>query len=176
MKNTANSQFMSVYTAESDALFRYCFLRTSEREVTLDLVQEAFMRLWNTLSRDPAVIKNQRAFLYTVARNLIIDWYRKKKSSSLEAIAEEGEIDAAIPLADNVRGDIEMGAEGRFLLDKIRELEEPYREVVYLRFVEGLSPGEIAEIVKESANAVSVRIHRGLEKLKQLTGYDVSTT
>ncbi|MEK7642161.1 MAG: sigma factor-like helix-turn-helix DNA-binding protein, partial [Patescibacteria group bacterium] len=46
-------------------------------------------------------------------------------------------------------------------------------DAVYLRFVEGLSPPEIAEIIGISTNATSVRITRGLEKLRTLTGYDI---
>jgi RNA polymerase sigma factor (sigma-70 family) len=59
-------------------------------------------------------------------------------------------------------------------MEKIRELDPPYQQVIYLRFVEGLPPREIAEILKESPNTVSVRISRGLLQLKKITGYDVT--
>ena len=70
--------------------------------------------------------------------------------------------------------DLELGAEGRYLLDKLADLPTDYKEVVYLRFVEDLKPQEIAEVLGESANAISVRINRGLEKLRELTGYNLN--
>ena len=67
---------------------------------------------------------------------------------------------------------IEFGPEGRYLLEKINELTPSSRHPIYLRFVEGLSPGEIGEILEISANAASVRINRGLEELRKKTGYN----
>lgn len=173
MKNSesAKNQFVSLYNAESDAIFRYCFLRTSQRDVALDLTQDTFMRFWDSLIRNKADIRNHRAFLFTVARNLIIDWYRKKKPQSLEALSEEEDTENFFVLSDSSRIDIEMETEGRYLLNQIKALEPSYQQAVYLRFVEGLSPQEIAEILGISVNAASVRVHRGLEQLRKRTGY-----
>ena len=65
-----------------------------------------------------------------------------------------------------------LGVEGRYLLSKINEISETNREPVYLRFVENLSPIEISGILDVSANVISVRINRGLEELRQMTGYN----
>jgi len=76
------------------------------------------------------------------------------------------------PVSDSSRVDQEFEAEGRYLIDAITRLGPSYRQPVYLRYAEGLSPPEIGEIMGISANAVSVRINRGLEELRRLTGYD----
>ncbi len=173
MKNreSTKNQFVSLYNTESDAIFRYCFLRTSQRDVALDLTQDTFMRFWDSLIREKADIRNHRAFLFTVARNLIIDWYRKKKPQSLDALTEEDDSETFFAPSDSVRTDIEMESEGRYLISQIKELEPSYQQAVYLRFVEGLSPQEIADILGISVNAASVRVHRGLEQLRKRTGY-----
>jgi RNA polymerase sigma-70 factor, ECF subfamily len=158
--------FGNVYEKESDAIFRFCLLRTSDREVALDFTQDTFMRFWNSLLSEKD-IKNHRTFLFTIARNIIIDWYRKKKPYSLETLMEnaaEGRSSFALLAPD----DVEMNAEAGFLIDKIRELPEPYSNAVYLRCVEELKPREISEILGESANVISVRISRGLEQLRSL--------
>src|SRR3990167_5856074 len=79
--------FGEVYEKEADAIFRFCLLRTSDREIALDFTQDTFMRFWNSLVLEKD-IKNHRTFLFTIARNIIIDWYRKKKSFSLETLME----------------------------------------------------------------------------------------
>lgn len=171
--NKHEKLFGEIYSREADAIFRFCLLRTSDREMALDFTQDTFMRFWNSLTLEKD-IKNHRTFLFTIARNLIIDWYRKKKAFSLETLMEnaaEGRASFQLIAPDNV----ETNVEADFLISKIRELPEPYSNAVYLRCVEELKPREISEILGESANVISVRISRGLEQLRQLLHINAKT-
>lgn len=170
MKN----RFVSLYEKEADAVFRYCLIRTSSRETAIDLSQEAFMRFWDALVQHKS-ISNDRAFLFTIVRNLIIDWYRKKKSVSLEALGEsrdgeERDILDTLILQDGGYIQEELRAEGRYVIEKIKELDPQYQQILYLRFVEDMKPREIAEILDESVNVVSVRLTRAIEKLRNIVG------
>lgn len=169
--NVLNLQFEKLYQSQSDAIFRYCLFRVSDREIAIDLAQDAFTKYWDAISNGKEVL-NDRAFLFMIARNLIIDLYRKKKSVSLDAILEENE-DHMFMAGGIGKESIEMSTEARFVLDKINELEPSHQQIIYLRFVEDLKPKEIAEVLDISSNAVSVRILRGIEKLRELTGYDI---
>lgn len=164
-------KFEEQYFLESDAVFRFCFFRVSNREVSLDLVQEVFMRYWDALSQNK-VIGNDRAYLFTISRNLIIDYYRKKKAVSLDKILEEVD-DGSMILVDHTAIS-EVSVEARYVSEKINELPETDRQVVYLRFIEGLKPKEIAEVLKLSSNVVSVRLNRALEKLREIVGIDIN--
>lgn len=169
------SKFEKIYNKESDTIFRFCLVRVSNREQALDITQETFLRLWRSLSSGQD-IQNERAFLFTVSHRLIIDWYRKKKSVSLEGImykeGEDGDEHEYDIVDEKTRDFHEFQAEGRYLLNKINELTETYRHPIYLHFVEGLSPKEIGDILEISANAASVRVNRGLIELRKKTGYD----
>jgi RNA polymerase sigma-70 factor (ECF subfamily) len=153
--------FLDSYDTYHDAIYRFCALKVSPREVAQDITQETFMRYWQSLRKDES-FKSERAFLYTIARNLIIDWYRKKKESSLDILT-----DAGIEFVGTGMTDISDEVQAREILEVIEMLEETDREVLLLRFVEGFSPKEIAEVIKESANVVSVRIHRALKKVQE---------
>jgi len=157
--------FVALYNAKSDAVFKYCYYRTSNREVALDMTAETFMRLWNAISQKREILSYQ-AFLFTIARNLVIDYYHKKKTLSLDALAETDENEYYLPkdLSEKIN------SEARFVISKIQELPPAYRQVVYLRYVEELMPQEIAEIIGESVNVISVRINRGMEKLREIVG------
>src|SRR3989344_8148112 len=146
MKLDIGYTFEEIYTNESDAIFRFCVIRVSNKDQALDITQETFLRLWQTLQEDKE-IKNTRAFLFTVAHRLVIDWYRKKKSVSLDGMimnnnGEEFEYQIADTQTD---GSLLGGAEGRYLLNKIEELTPAAREPVYLRFAEGMSPQEMGD-------------------------------
>lgn len=119
------------------------------------------MRFWQTL-RTGEPVRHERAFLYTLARNLIIDWYRKKKESSLDVLQDEG-----IDFAGEGRADVEQAAQMNEVLAVVNELDEASREVILLRYVEGWSPQEIATLNGESANAVSVRLNRAIKKVQE---------
>jgi RNA polymerase sigma-70 factor (ECF subfamily) len=159
-------QFKTVYDAEADSAFRYCLFRVSSRSQAIDIVQDVFIELWQTY-QSGQVIKNARALLFTILRNRIIDWYRKKKSLSLDGMmAKNGEYGYE-PTDDKAYDSIMFGAETLGVIQAINDLMPNYRDVVYLRLVEDRTPEEIAAVMKTNANVVSIRITRGLEKLRK---------
>ncbi len=163
----ATKQFTNLYTAESDALFRYCFFRMADREQAKDIIQESFMRLWDALGKGNLDIKNPRAFLFKITSNLIIDWYRKKKPVSLDNLLESENGNSDLQISDDSYEQIEIQSEGKMFLKHISSLDPTYQQVVYLRYVEDMSPKEIAEVAGLSVNVVSVRINRGISILKK---------
>lgn len=165
-------QFSDIFDSHSDELFRHAFLRLSDRERALELTQETFLKAWNNVSRGEEV-RQPRSFLYRILNNLIIDEYRKHKSQSLDAMLENEETSTAVEaelLRDEV--DIEEEAMTRFegarALKALEQLGEAHRSVLVLRYIDGLSPREIADSLGESENTISVRIHRGIKKLRVL--------
>lgn len=164
--------FRDAFEQYSDDLFRHCVLRLSDRERALDLTQESFLRAWEYI-RKGNVIEQFRPFLYRILHNLIIDEYRKHKTYSLDAMLENEETATAVE-AKFLRSDSDMVEEAsiRFdtevVLKAVKLLPELYRTVVLMRFVDNLSPCEIARCLKEKEDTISVRIHRGVGKLKVL--------
>lgn len=164
-------QFEEAFNAYSDELFRHAQLRMRDRERALELTQECFVKAFEYAKRG-STIDDLRPFLYRTLRNLIIDEYRKKKAVSLEALTEgenSPDIENILPADESNTLETAINRfEGAAALKALQELPELYREAVSLRFVEGLTPQEIAEVVGESENVVSVRVHRGLKKLKTI--------
>ena len=157
------AQFLKAFDEYADALLRHCFFRVSDRETAKDLVQETFMRAWDSL-RLGKEVRDYRAFLYRVVDNLIIDFYRKGKAVSLEGLGDKEKN----TLFYDEWGAREVGDDARRVLSEIQKLPEEQQKVVTMRYVDELSPKEIAAIVGETENAVSVRIHRGAEKLRKI--------
>jgi RNA polymerase sigma-70 factor (ECF subfamily) len=160
MDTRTEKRFLALYDASADALLRHCYFKTHDRELAKDLVQESFLRVWRALAAG-AAMPNPQAYLYRTANNLVIDHYRRKKALSLDALAESGFDPGGAGTAE-----VEAPARAREALAALAQLEEPYRETMRLRFVAGLSVGEIAAVLEESQNTISVRIHRALERLK----------
>ena len=167
------TRFREAFETYADGLFRHAYFRLSDRERAYDLVQDAFLKTWDHVSRGEEV-RNYKAFLYRILHNLIIDEYRKKKSGSLDALLED-ETRAASTEALMAEGSLEeaMGTlDERALveqvLSKLPLLPPPYREILTLRYVDGLEIGDIASMLSITENVVSVRIFRALSKLRTL--------
>ncbi|MDE2213009.1 MAG: RNA polymerase sigma factor [Patescibacteria group bacterium] len=170
--NDLKREFQEVFEKHSDELFRHCLMRISERERALELTQEAFLRAWEYVSRGEE-IRQYRSFLYRTLNNLIVDEYRKQKSQSLDALLESDE--SGVQLEGILLRDDSDGLEEAMIrfdasraVAALRQLPDNYRTVITLRYIDGLSPQEIAGHINESENTVSVRIHRGLKKLREM--------
>jgi RNA polymerase sigma-70 factor (ECF subfamily) len=156
-------EFLAAYDEHSDALFRHVLIRVRDRDTAKDIVQETFSRVWLYMSEGKKV-EYIRAFLYRVANNLIVDGSRKKKSSSLDAMMED---DGFEPVDDSIRDFADKPA-AREAMVMLKQLDEIYRTAITMRFVDEMSPREIAETLGVSENVISVRIHRGIERLSKI--------
>jgi RNA polymerase sigma-70 factor (ECF subfamily) len=152
--------FLLAYDTLADAIYRFCYYRVFSKEVAEELTQETFMKTWLYLSQNQR-IDNLKAFLYRVATNLVIDYARKSKTESLESLQEKG-FDAAI------RENNEDWVTVREIIGNFKQLPTEFHEVLTLRYIDDLSPKEIAEVLEITANLVSVRINRGLELLRNI--------
>lgn len=164
-KDEHASAFLKAYDEYADAIFRHCYFRLSSRDRAKDLTQEAFTRTWKYVSGGHTV-DNMRAFLYRVANNLIIDEYRKKKESSLDSVREEG--DEYFEEGSRLRDQID----GKITLQLLAHIDTKYRTALTMRYIDDLSPEEIAKITNETANTVSVHIHRGLKQIRKLLEHE----
>jgi len=162
------TRFLKAFEEYNDALFRHATLRISDREKAIDLVHDTFTKVWSYI-RDGYQIDSFRPFLYKVLNNLIIDEYRKRKEMSLDALLEiegvdEGSFDE---LSESTVEMLAATIDGKKAFELLEELPDQYREVIILRFVDQLGPREISNLIEESENVISVRIHRGLKLLRQ---------
>jgi RNA polymerase sigma-70 factor (ECF subfamily) len=161
--NKLKADFLAAYDEYADQLFRHCLIRIRERDVAKDLVQETYSRAWLYLSQGKQ-IEYMRAFLFRVANNLIVDTARKKHSSSLDAMIEN---DGFEPMDEMAKNPIEI-PQAREAVALLKSLDDIYRTAITMRFIEEMTPKEIAKKLGVSENVVSVRIHRGIERLSKM--------
>ena len=144
-------------------LSKYTHLKIHDFATGDDLVQITFMKTWEYIQRGGQV-HLMRAFLYHVLNRLIVDEYRKKKTVSLDLLAEEGlELEAIN--SENIFNIID----GKALVSFIQKLPDKYRDAITMRYTQELSLKEMSVITHESQNTMSVQVHRGLAKLKLLS-------
>jgi RNA polymerase sigma-70 factor (ECF subfamily) len=168
IKKDHEERFLKAFEEYSDALFRHAFLRISDREKAIDIVHDTFTKVWSYV-RAGHDIEAFRPFLYKVLNNLIIDEYRKTKEASLDALFEKEGVDEGSfdDLTSNTVESLAAILDGKQVFAMLDELPDTYREVIILRFVDELGPKEISNLIEESENVVSVRLHRALRLLRE---------
>ena len=146
-----------VWKLLSDKLRGFLLQRVSDPQVAEDLLQETFLRIHQKLDEIDD-IQRITAWVFQIARNLVIDHYRsaarasEAKADDLQAGADEEE-----NLNELVSG---------WLLLMLAELPDDYREAVELYELEGISQQEIADRLGISLSGAKSRVQRGREKLK----------
>ena len=158
-------QLIEVY---QHRLLRYLLFLTGKREVAEDLFQETWMRV---LLRGAQYNGKARfdTWLFTIARNLVIDLSRKRQMASLDEMSESGEDERPFEVAMDGPSPLEQFAsrEDRAEVAAVLlKLEPNYREVLVLRFHEEMSLEEIAGVTRAPLSTVKSRLYRGLAALK----------
>jgi RNA polymerase sigma-70 factor, ECF subfamily len=167
-RGSPEDRFLKAFDEFSDALFRHAVYRLSDRERAVEILHDTFTKVWGYI-RNGHEIDSYKSFLYKVINNLIIDEYRRRKETSLDAIlAEEGMDEGKFAeLHGGGLEEITFSMDAKQALELLSQLPVVYREVITLRFVDGLGPKEISELIEETENVVSVRLHRALRLLKE---------
>lgn len=160
-KKTSEQQFVKAYDDYLEAIFRFCFFKTNNRDLAKDLAQDTFIRAWSYIQEGNDV-ENIRALLYKIAGNAVIDWYRKRKGESLDNLMEAG----FDPVDSGEATD--KYAEMQAIYSKLGKLSEDDQQLIVWHYVEDLTPEEIARMLRQNKNNVSVRIHRAVVRLKKL--------
>ena len=140
----------------------HAFLKLNNHALGEDLVQDTFIKTWSYLVRG-GKIDIMKAFLYHVLNALIVDEYRKRKTTSLDLLLGKG-----FEPKDGRSERLLDVLDGKAALLLIQRLPEAYQKVMRMRYVQDLSLKEISLITGQSKNTVAVRAHRGLKKLKLL--------
>src|SRR5579864_1321250 len=152
-------------------LLRYLLYLTSSRELAEDLFQEVWMRV---LVRGGQFNGKARfdTWLFTIARNLVIDYRRKRTLASLDELFEGSSDDdrpMSFEISDSQPTPFEKFAsleDRQRVADALLELDTLYREVLVLRFHEEMSLQEIATVTRAPLSTVKSRLYRGLAAIK----------
>lgn len=153
-----------LYDQHQEAVFRYLWARLGERQTAEDLTGEVFLRMLGALPNYQVTAIPFRAWLYRIARNLLVDHYRRtgaRPSLPLE-VAEAVRAPDPDPLVRVVQ---QLSVEK--LHRALARLDDAQRDVVTLRFLSGLSLQETAATLEKTEAAVKALQHRGLAALRQ---------
>lgn len=137
-----------------DKIYRYCYYRLGQAELAEDITQEAFLRLWE--DRGYQEQGKMLQYLYTTARHLCIDEYRRCKAQPLTE-----EMEGQLAAEPGPEPELRLGLRQAF-----QTLPEEEREMLALRYGSEIPVGDLARMLGISRFALRRRITAALEKLR----------
>ncbi len=160
-----------LYILHQEAIYRYIVFRIADSKDAEDLTEQVFLNAWEALPGYDDQGKPFSSWLYRIAHNLVIDYYRQNKKNSH---LFDGYQENIIPLTE--KSALQHAIENEqieFLIRAISKLTEDQQQVVILRFVEGLSHSEVAEILEKNEGACRMIQYRALSALQRIMKEDL---
>ncbi len=162
VRNLEEAALSAVFNLYYPAIYRYIYRHIGHDCAAEDLTGEVFQRLLEALERGAGPERNIQAWLYRVAYNLIIDDSRRQSYRQHEALDEQMPHDQ--PGIENAAHQAIMARAARRALEKLTLKQ---RSVIILRFLEGMSLAETAEVMKLPISAIKALQQRGLAGLRR---------
>ncbi|MDD3491505.1 MAG: RNA polymerase sigma factor [Candidatus Pacebacteria bacterium] len=164
------NQFSEFYDENIQRVFRFIYLRVDTAETAQDLTSLVFLKFWQrqTIQKEKQSKKvlNPKAFLFQIARNQIIDFYREKskKPLSLDYVGEIADFQIA---KQTFIQKIELNFEMERIKKALLKINPLYADIIIWRYVNEMPNKEIAQILKKKEGNVRVILHRAMESLKK---------
>jgi len=155
--------FAEIYDRYQPTIYRYIFYRVGDEATAEDLTSEVFVRLVEKIDGFTYRGRPLLAWLYTIARNLVTDYYRQSGPPHFLPLEEGLVADSGNPEAA-----AEHALAQQRLARAIARLTEDQRQVILLRFVEGLDNKTVAQVLGKPVGAVKALQHRALAALRRI--------
>ena len=158
--------FAGLYDAYVDEVYRFVLHRVGNKQTAEDLTSQVFLKAWDNLGRYTMRGLPFGAWLFRIARNTVIDHYRTNK----DVLPLEAEAMTKPDPKANVAKEVERRLEREWLQTVLQHLTEDQREVLTLKFINGLKTGEVAKIMGKRQGAIRALQMRALQALADLLG------
>ncbi len=161
--------FIHAYDNYVDDIYRFIYFKVGKKEDAEDITSLVFLKSWDYIQNNRlSDYKTLKSFFYKVARNAVIDHYRKTSGQeNLSLDREDNVIDIADEKAD-IEKNINLQIDYEQLIKAMTALKSEDREVIMLHYINELSIKEIAEILEKDRGNVRVLIFRAINALKKI--------
>lgn len=155
--------FGRLYEQYLGDIYHYMFYRVDGRQTAEDLTETVFLQAWQALDDHPPQATHFRLWLYRIAHNTVVDYYRTR--APVLGLEAAGHVPDP---AEEPEAQLTRQEQSHALQQAIVQLKEEHQQVLIYRFIVGLSHAETAEIISRTEEAVRALQYRAMTALRQL--------
>ncbi|MFA5084634.1 MAG: sigma-70 family RNA polymerase sigma factor [Candidatus Paceibacterota bacterium] len=161
-KNRDSEAFGLLYDQYQPAIYRFILLKIGNKVTAEDLTHQVFLNAWQRIESYQIQGFPFSSWLYRIAHNAVIDYYRtEKKDINLDSIAETAAV-------NNLEEKIDQEFELNIIKAALKELPEEQQSIIIMKFVEDMTNGEIAAALGKSEGAIKTAQHRCIQNIKEI--------
>ena len=165
-KKYKEQYFSQLYDEHLERIYRFVYFKVSSDSIAQDICSDVFTSLWKQVSLGKTV-KNPSAFLFTLARNSIVDHYRSNgKEKGIANIEDFANL--LIDKSQDIHKKAQIKEEMLQVNTAMNEMKEEYRQAVFMYYLEQEPITEVAKSLGKSQGAARVLVSRGMKQLRQI--------
>lgn len=162
--NDKKEQFGEIYDQYIEKIYRFVYLKVDSQETAEDLTSKVFLKGWEAYKNQREIL-NPGAFLYQIARNAVIDYYREK--GKIKIISA----DLSAAIADprpNSHDKAEINFDVGGIKAAMQKLKKDYQDIIIWHYLDDMPVADIAKTLGKPEGTIRVMLHRGLKELRDI--------
>jgi RNA polymerase sigma-70 factor (ECF subfamily) len=164
-----SQEFSKIYDTYVEKIYRFVYLRIDSKEEAQDITSQVFLNFLSKSNKNSKLktedVVSLQAFLYRIAKNLLIDTYRRKGQATFSLDDENIQNKVVVNSKEDEK--LDYSSDIKSIREKLNQLKSPYWEAVVWHYLEELDIDTIAKILNKTPGNTRVILHRALNQLKK---------
>ena len=160
-------QFSKIYDDYIEKIYRFVYLKVNSQEAAEDITSKVFMRGWEAYQKQirnsKFEIRNSSAFLYQIARNAVVDYYRERGRTKTVSVDSN-----IVDPGTNAQDLAILSADVNNVKRAISKLKKEHQDIIIWHYLEDMPVSKIAELLGKPVGTARVMLHRALKDLKSI--------
>lgn len=161
--------YSRVYDQQVEKIYRFIYLKVNSQTLAEDMTADTFKKGWESVSNrsknkhETIPIENITAFLYRIARNMVIDYYRSKSRTETQSLGTYDVADSRLDISETamINSDINQ------VRTVLTSLKEDYQNVIIWHYLDSMSIPEVSKLLNRSEEATRVLLSRAIKSLRE---------
>lgn len=160
-KNKESTEFISIYEKYFSSIYRFIYYKTYNTEITEDITSQTFLKALENYNKYDSTKGSFSSWLYRIARNLVIDHYRKKnKTVNINDVWE-------LAGNENVEIDVQNKEQHERIKEILKSLPLKQRDIVIMKIWQDMTYKEIAEVLGSTEAGCKMMFSRTMAKIRE---------
>jgi len=156
-------QFSKIYDDYIEKIYRFVYLKVNSQEIAEDITSQVFMKTWGKFQNPNSKLQNIGAFLYQIARNAVVDYYRERGRTKTVSVDSN-----IVDPGTNAQDLAILSADVNNVKRAISKLKKEHQDIIIWHYLEDMPVSKIAELLGKPVGTARVMLHRALKDLKSI--------
>ena len=165
--DSLEEQFSKIYDEYIQKIYRFVYLKVNSQDTAEDITSKVFTKAWQAFkAQNPnSEIRNISSFIYKIASNSVVDYYRQKGRAITVSATDLPEM---ADKAENAQNKAILSADLEVVKRALLKVKKEHQDVIIWHYLDDMPIAQMADILGKKEGTVRVMLHRGLKELQSV--------